>query len=336
MSPDFKSEDYYRVLGVAKDASESEITKAYRKLALKHHPDKNQDNKEQAEQDFKRISEAYSTLSDAEKRAAYDQFGKDGPPQAGPTGTAGAGGGLSAEQAQALFASLFGGGHGNMGGNMGGNGQSFIFTSGGENLGGPFGGYTEDSGDGLGGLDELLAGMRMGGSMPKRRRRNTPVYALPSGTKVVISGLVSAPQHNGKSGTVVGFDDVRDRYQVEVEENEASLSLRPQCLTQRCAVEIDGLTSKPELNGHIADVISYEEGTGRYVLLVQQPATALSLQRKNCILKQGTRVVLQGLSNEKFNGQMAQIVDVDRDALRYTVKCQSGDQIKIKLENVLC
>jgi curved DNA-binding protein CbpA len=189
MSPDFKSDDYYRVLGVAKDASESEITKAYRKLALKHHPDKNQDNKEQAEKDFKLISEAYSTLSDAEKRAAYDQFGKDGPPQAGSMGAAGAGGGLSSEQAQALFASLFGGGgHAN----MGGSGQSFIFTSRGQNLGGPFGGYTENSGDGLGGLDELFAGMRMGGSMPKRRRSNAPAYAHPSGTKVVIHGLVSA------------------------------------------------------------------------------------------------------------------------------------------------
>jgi len=332
MSPDFKSDDYYRVLGVAKDASDSEITKAYRKLALKHHPDKNQDNKEQAEQDFKRISEAYSTLSDTEKRAAYDQFGKDGPPQAGPTGAAGAAaGGLSPEQAQALFGSLFGGGHAN----MGGSGQSFIFTSGGQNLGGPFGGYTENSGDGLGGLDELLAGMRMGG-MPKRRRCNAPAYAHPSGTKVVIHGLVSAPQHNGKSGTVTGFDDARGRYQVEVDDNEASLSLRPQCLTQRCAVEIDGLTNKPELNGHIADVISYEEATGRYVLLVQQPATALSLQRKNCILKQGTRGVLQGLSNDKFNGQMAQIMFVDKSAARYTVKCQNGEQIKVKYEKVVC
>ena len=58
---DINSDDYYKVLGVSRSASEAEIGKAYKKLALKHHPDKNPDNKEEAEQKFKKISEAYST-----------------------------------------------------------------------------------------------------------------------------------------------------------------------------------------------------------------------------------------------------------------------------------
>ena len=69
--------DYYEVLGVSRDASEDEIKKAYRKLAMKYHPDKNPDNKE-AEEKFKEASEAYEVLSDKEKRQLYDQYGHAG------------------------------------------------------------------------------------------------------------------------------------------------------------------------------------------------------------------------------------------------------------------
>jgi len=69
--------EYYQILGVAKTATADEIKKAYRKLALKYHPDKNPDNK-QAEEKFKEISEAYAVLSDPEKRQQYDTFGSAG------------------------------------------------------------------------------------------------------------------------------------------------------------------------------------------------------------------------------------------------------------------
>lgn len=69
--------DYYEVLGVSKNASDDEIKKAYRKLAVKYHPDKNPGNKE-AEEKFKEISEAHEVLSDKQKRARYDQFGHAG------------------------------------------------------------------------------------------------------------------------------------------------------------------------------------------------------------------------------------------------------------------
>ena len=69
--------DYYEVLGVKKEATADEIRKAYKKLAIKWHPDKNPDNKEEAENKFKEISEAYSVLSDPEKRKEYDLKGND-------------------------------------------------------------------------------------------------------------------------------------------------------------------------------------------------------------------------------------------------------------------
>src|SRR3954464_1415274 len=69
--------DYYEVLGVNRDASEEDIKKAYRKLAMKWHPDRNPDNPK-AEEHFKEAKEAYEVLTDAQKRAAYDQFGHAG------------------------------------------------------------------------------------------------------------------------------------------------------------------------------------------------------------------------------------------------------------------
>ena len=70
--------DYYEVLGVAKGASADEIKQAFRRLALKHHPDRNPSNKKEAEEKFKEISEAYEVLSDPQKRSAYDQCGHGG------------------------------------------------------------------------------------------------------------------------------------------------------------------------------------------------------------------------------------------------------------------
>ncbi|XP_004473476.1 dnaJ homolog subfamily B member 8 [Dasypus novemcinctus] len=70
--------NYYEVLGVQACASQEDIRKAYRKLALRWHPDKNPDSKEEAEKRFKQVSEAYEVLSDAKKRALYDRAGRDG------------------------------------------------------------------------------------------------------------------------------------------------------------------------------------------------------------------------------------------------------------------
>ncbi|KAJ1384649.1 HSP40/DnaJ peptide-binding [Sesbania bispinosa] len=85
--------DYYKILQVDKNAKEDDLKKAYRKLAMKWHPDKNPSNKKEAEAKFKQISEAYEVLSDPQKRAIYDQYGEEGlkgqvpPPDAGGAGT---------------------------------------------------------------------------------------------------------------------------------------------------------------------------------------------------------------------------------------------------------
>ena len=99
--------DYYSVLGVSKESTPQEIKKAYRKLAIKYHPDKNPDNKE-AEEKFKELSAAYEVLSDENKRAQYDRYGHD----AYVNGMSGGGGGGAGINPFDIFSEVFGGGGG--------------------------------------------------------------------------------------------------------------------------------------------------------------------------------------------------------------------------------
>ena len=101
--------DYYEILGASRDASDADIKKAYRRLAMKHHPDRNTDDSEEAEGRFKEAKEAYEVLSDANKRAAYDQYGHAGvDPSMG--GRPGAGAGGFEDVFGDVFGDIFGGG----------------------------------------------------------------------------------------------------------------------------------------------------------------------------------------------------------------------------------
>lgn len=142
--------DYYNVLKVPKTASDDDLKKAYRKLAMKWHPDKNPNNKKEAEAKFKQISEAYEVLSDPQKRAIYDQYGEEGlkgqvpPPGASGVNFANGDGPnvfrFNPRNAEDIFAEFFGGaspfGMAGLGG-MGGRGSRSAF---GDSMFGGFGG----------------------------------------------------------------------------------------------------------------------------------------------------------------------------------------------------
>ena len=116
--------DYYEVLGLKKGASEADIKKAFRKMALKYHPDKNPGDKT-AEEKFKEVNEAYGILSDPEKKKMYDQFGHAGvDPNAGFGGAGGGFGGFSGSYDDIfdMFGNMFGGGFGGFGGRAQRNG----------------------------------------------------------------------------------------------------------------------------------------------------------------------------------------------------------------------
>mmetsp|Transcript_48503 Transcript_48503/g.113538 ORF Transcript_48503/g.113538 Transcript_48503/m.113538 type:complete len:361 (-) Transcript_48503:173-1255(-) len=357
-NPDIKSDDYYKVLGVDRGASDSEIAKAYKKLALKYHPDKNPDNKAEAEENFKRITESYEVLHDADKRRQYDQFGK----AALQGGGGGGDGGVSFAHADEIFKAFFSegspfsmfmdGGDDTPFRAFGGGGPRVVFGNGGPGMGGMdfdggfpagmmFGGMPGMAGmGGMGGMP----GMRMGkgGSKGGGRPRGTappPPHAMPNGTSVTIRGLQGKQEHNGKTGRIAGWDQEKGRYTVDID-GEDNIALRPSNLTQRVAVEITGIESQPGLNGQSGEIIGYDEKTSRYTVKLKvkmdNGRDVLGLAASNVILPVGTRCVVKGLQGKpELNEQMAKIAEFDQSAFRYTVQCQNGSSIKIKLENVL-
>eukprot|EP00933_Yihiella_yeosuensis_P020343 TRINITY_DN16315_c0_g1_i1.p1 TRINITY_DN16315_c0_g1~~TRINITY_DN16315_c0_g1_i1.p1 ORF type:complete len:353 (+),score=58.61 TRINITY_DN16315_c0_g1_i1:181-1239(+) len=308
-SANLKSEDYYRVLGVAKTASEAEVAKSYKKLALHHHPDKNPENREKAEEDFKRITEAYEVLRDAEKRRTYDKVGKDG--LCGNSG-------CSPNAADDIFQAFFGQGRDPF--------ASYTFGR----KGGSFNVYDDD----------LLGGgqRRSSRAPPVQTRRPAmphPTTALPKGTSVVVRGLEKSREHNSRSGKVLSWGVGKRRYEIELEDSTVLL-LRPQNLTQRLTIEVMNLDSRPELNGRFGDVLNCSDDESRYMVMMQDPKFAAGLPRAKCLLPVDTRVLLSGLTNARFNGMMARILSADREAGRYLVECEDTAQIKIRFDNVIC
>ena len=144
-------EDYYKILGVKRNASKQEIKKAFKKLSLKYHPDKNKDNPKRAKEMFIKIANAYEVLSDDEKRKIYDQYGEEGVKaneQGGNPG--GAHFNFDNMGFEEIFNQFFGGGKG--------GGARFTFNMGGGNSGGNRG-----HSSGFGGFEDILGGFGFGG-----------------------------------------------------------------------------------------------------------------------------------------------------------------------------
>lgn len=235
----------YDVLGVSPTASDADIKKGYRKMAIKHHPDKNKGDEKAAER-FKECSQAYEILSDAEKRKLYDQYGMDflkGPPPPDPN-DAGAGG------FQGGFPGGFGGFGGMPTGGGGGGGTTFRFSTGGPGGGGFSFGNPEDifasfmrgsggmGGDDLGGFGGLGGMGGMGGGMPgsfpgagggrgggRARRSETPEPTvlekpLPVSLEDLYNGSTKKLKINRKT-----FDP--NTHQLSTKENILTVPIKP-------------------------------------------------------------------------------------------------------------
>ncbi len=167
-----KKRDYYEVLGVEKTASADEIKKAYRKKAIQYHPDKNPGDKE-AEEKFKEAAEAYDVLSDANKKARYDQFGHAGVDGMGAGGAGGFAGGFSMDDIFSRFGDIFGGA---FGGAFGG--------------GSPFGGFGQTGGAGR--------GVRRGSDIRIRVKLDLQEIAHGADKVIKINKLRACPTCGGK------------------------------------------------------------------------------------------------------------------------------------------
>ena len=289
------SENYYEVLGVSKDADENTIKKAYRKLAMKYHPDKNKDNKENAEKSFKKVGEAYGVLSDKEQRQKYDQFGKEGlqgGPQINPND---------------IFQTFFGGN--SPFGNMGGFQRQTVFM---QSSGMPF---------------PDLFNMHNHQRPIRQQRRK---FILKDSTPIVVRDLQSSSERNGLMGKVYDFDRSSHRYVVILESNDL-LSLKKNnilvlsnithantgargkivgyngnkynillkhnnrsiklneikiediIIENGNLVEIVNVRSKPQLNGEQAIIEDYNPNENRYTLKLED-GNQIRVKRNNILL----------------------------------------------------
>merc|ERR1719254_138404 len=120
----------------------------------------------------------------------------------------------------------------------------------------------------------------------------------------MVRDLAKAQEHNGKSGKIAGWNSSSSRYEVEIDNGEQTLSLRPANLTQTCSVEIHGVESQGDLNGQPGQIINYNDEQKRYVVKLKNKMSngrdVIGLKAENVILTRGTRVVIQNLSKEEF------------------------------------
>lgn len=372
--PNLNSSDYYSILGCTKSSTPAELKKAYRKLAVKWHPDKNPDN-ETATQNFQKISEAYNILSDEKKRKLYDQYGKQGvdaadhmPDGAGggggmggfpagmhfggmPGGGAGGGGGgmhMSPEQAQAMFAEMFGGSDpfgGMMFGNMGGSGgmggmggmPGMTFSVGGM----PGAGGMRGS---MGGMDPFASMFSGGmGGMPgmnMNNMRQSPPQpksydTIPNGTVVSLKNLISQPERNGDQGKILQYNPSKQRYIIFFEDSDETIAVKASNLLQHVHVKIHDIASQPELNGKTGTILTWLDSKERYNIHVSALKKVVSLKPGNVVLEKGTVGQITGLSSKpELNGKFGTIVDWIRDSNKYDVQVSPSQVIRIKVENM--
>ena len=369
--PNLTSDDYYEVLGCPRNADDAALKKAYRKLAVKWHPDKNPDN-EQATRNFQKISEAYATLSDSKKRQLYDRYGKEGADAAdhmpeGSTpgdipvgGMAGGGGGgsrvhhMSPEEAQAFFDQFFGGSDpfgsafGGFGGISGMRSQGLgdqhvnMFSSNGFN---PFQsvrvGPTQSSTRGIFDTMSGANGMQNPFMSTSNKRQQTyerarPEYdIIPAGTIVSLKNLVNAPEKNGDKGVIQSFDRCKGRYIVLLEDSEQTMSVKPSNLLQHIHVHIQGLANRPELNGSVGTVIAWNESKARYAIYSMSQKKVFELKPQNVIFEKGTVGQIVGIkSRPELNGKFGTIKGYHEDTQKYDVQVSQENILRVKVENL--
>jgi hypothetical protein len=322
MREDLSSDCYYKNLGLNKGASDSEIKSAYRKLALKYHPDKNKDDSEKAAENFKKVSEAYDCLSDKNKREIYDTYGKRGL-EGGSCGSGGFGGAhfVNAEEIFRQFFGAHGAGSDDFGG-FGGFGGSSSFQFGGDPFSGGFGGHHRQT----------------------RTRKPAPYptgpNVIPKSTSVSVYSLQSSAQYNGMEGTLVGFDASKGRYQVSFSEEEGSISIKPSNFVQLVSnVRLRDIGSKPALNGCFGNIIGFHNDRFHVKLAGAESgrnAAVVAVSLSNLQLPIDTRVHIHSLSGApQYNGTTGKVIQFIETENRYLVEIAGNKQLKLKTENIM-
>ncbi|MEK7450669.1 MAG: DnaJ C-terminal domain-containing protein [Patescibacteria group bacterium] len=245
--------DYYEVLGVAKIATETEIKKAYRKLALQYHPDKNKTK--EAEGKFKEVTKAYEVLSDPQKKQTYDQLGHQAFEQGAGQGPFGGAGGP------------FGGF-----GQQGGGPFTYTYSTGGD--GGDFGGFSDPF--------EIFEQF-FGGASPFGRRERRPVYSLAIDFTEAVHGTTKRVAIGGKQQSIKIPAGVDDGSRIRFGDYDVVLEVKPSSKFQRQGYDVVSEKEIPIGIASLGGEINVETIWGEVKLRIPsgtQPETVIRLRDK--------------------------------------------------------
>jgi DnaJ-class molecular chaperone len=257
--------DYYQILGVSKTATADEIKKAYRKLALEYHPDRNK-SKEAGEK-FKEVNKAYEVLSDSQKRQTYDQFGQAAFEQGGPTG-------------QGPFGA--GGPFGGFGGQQGPFTYTYS-TSGGNPQGFDFGGGFSDPFE--------IFEQFFGGGNPFGRQQRRSTYSLTVTFMEAVKGVTKKVQMEGKTQTIKIPAGVDDGSRIRFGDYDVVIDVTPDKKFKRQGYDIvtEEEISFPEaaLGGEL-EVETIQDSIKIKIPAGTQPETLIRLRGKGVKMLRGT------------------------------------------------
>lgn len=247
--------DYYQILGVSKSASADEIKKAYRKLALEYHPDRNKGDKA-SEEKFKEVTKAYEVLSDSQKKQQYDQFGHAAFEQ-------GAGG-------------PFGGAQGPFGGGAGGQYGPFTYTysTGGNGQGFDFGGFSDPF--------EIFEQF-FGGGNPFGRAQRRPTYSLSIEFMEAAKGVTKKISVEGKTQTVKIPAGVDNGQRVRFGSYDVIVEVKPDKRFKREGYDVvteEEITFPQAALGTEINVVTIEGNVKLKIPAGTQPNTVIRLSKK--------------------------------------------------------
>jgi curved DNA-binding protein CbpA len=301
------SNNYYEVLGVKKNASNIDIKRAYKKLAIKYHPDKNKNNKKDAEEKFKKISEAYSVLSDKNKKQQYDQFGKV---DFGGNNNGVPGFNMSNDQAEQIFAAFFGG-----------RDPFNMFFDENLNMGG------------FGARGTNIFVNSNFGNFNNLRKPNIPKNnTIKSGINIIVKNLIKSPQQNNKMGTVERYILEKNRYIVQLQDG-SKISLKHENLQQILDVVIHDIIKIPSLNGKNGKLIGSNINKNKYKVIVDDKL--ILLKASNIILQNDACVQIKNIHTQPLlNGKRGRIIDYDKLNHKYIINIEGNRNIKIKPQNL--
>lgn len=256
--------DFYKVLGVSKSASADEIKKAYRKLALEYHPDRNKSK--EASKKFKEITQAYEVLSDSSKRQAYDQFGPAAFSQGSPGGGGPYAGGFGGEARQGRYGPF-----------------SYTYTTsggGGEEF--DFGGFSDPF--------EIFEQF-FGGGSPFGQRSRRSVYALTIDLMEAVHGATKKITIDGKAQTIKIPKGVDNGSRIRFGDYDILLEVSPDKRFQREGVNIISEVEVPFIKAALGDTVSVDTIDGSVKLRIPpgtQPDSIIRLRQRGVPFVRGS------------------------------------------------